>query len=245
MRRAIFSFLLFVLAVPSFGQCPAPSPTSDTLWLLVGECVVHDRLYHNPSPCTLLRHPADSSDGYAILKDRNGESQFLLIPTTKTSGIEDPQILKSDAINYFAEAWKARGFVGGMRGRDVARNQLSLAINSCQARSQWQLHIHVDCVKDEVRRKLEASQLSDQWQPIQLLNSKYRARRVPGEELQSNPFQLIASDTPPDQMGRHSIVVVGAVSPEGFFILDTAEAGAHSEELQDHDACLLPSPSNN
>ncbi|XLM23387.1 CDP-diacylglycerol diphosphatase, partial [Chromobacterium piscinae] len=46
--------------------------------------------------------------GVAVLKDRNGALQYLLIPTEKVSGIESPRLLGDDAPAYWREAWQAR-----------------------------------------------------------------------------------------------------------------------------------------
>ena len=68
--------------------------------------------------------------GYAVLKDISGATQYLLIPTTQISGIEDPALLAPLARNYFADAWQARGFVEKALGHAMPRDMLSLAINS-------------------------------------------------------------------------------------------------------------------
>src|ERR1700712_1845327 len=53
----------------------------------------------------------DIAHRYALLKDRRGVAQHLLIPTDRIAGIESPQVLAPDAENYWADAWNARSFV--------------------------------------------------------------------------------------------------------------------------------------
>ena len=140
MKRITFTIIIVaVLTTFPRGQ------TSDTadrlvLWRIVHEyCVPASKQGQNPTPCALV----DNERGYAILKDKTGSSQFLLIATAKVSGIEDPELLKADSPNYFAEAWEARRFVSAMRMRDLPRDIFSLAVNSKDKRSQDQLHIHM------------------------------------------------------------------------------------------------------
>ena len=91
-----------------------------------------------------------------MLKDLVGATQFLLIPTARIDGIESPQIVAADAPNYFADAWRARSFAEQRAGRGLPRDWMSLAINSADARSQDQLHIHIDCVRADVQETLAA-----------------------------------------------------------------------------------------
>ena len=130
----------------------------NALWTIVnGQCVPDQRNNGDPAPCALVDLDGGEPRGYAVLKDLVGTTQYLLIPTERVPGIESPQILAVDAPNYFADAWRARSFVEQRAGRELPRDSLSLAINSADARSQDQLHIHVDCVRADVRQALTAA----------------------------------------------------------------------------------------
>jgi CDP-diacylglycerol pyrophosphatase len=204
--------------------------------------------YGDPAPCALV--DGDS----AVLKDLVGERQFLLIPTAKVTGIESPELLAPDAPNYFADAWRARSFVDEQAGFTLPRDWVSLAINSEDARTQDQLHIHVDCVRADVAEALamHAAAIGPQWAPfpIPLGGNRYSAIAVDGEELGVNPFQLLADGIPGarQDMGRQTLVVVGTYLPggrPGFVILaDHVDAAlgdvAGGEALQDHAACPRP-----
>jgi CDP-diacylglycerol pyrophosphatase len=104
---------------------------------------------------------AGERHGYAVLKDLVGATQFLVIPTDRISGIESPTLLEPDATDYFAAAWRTRSFVDVRAGADIPRDWMSLVVNSALARTQNQLHIHVDCVRADVREALaDASPMS-------------------------------------------------------------------------------------
>ena len=87
-----------------------------------------------------------ASKGVAILKDLVGIAQMLAIPTRRITGIEDPQMLAPDAPPVFAVAWGAKTLVEARLDRALPREAVGLAINSKWARSQDQLHVHVDCM---------------------------------------------------------------------------------------------------
>jgi CDP-diacylglycerol pyrophosphatase len=244
------------VAVLAMAVC-APQAVADpnALWTIVnGQCVPDQLANDNPAPCALVDLAGGESRGSAVLKDLVGPTQFLLIPTERIGGIESPQILAADAPNYFADAWRARTFVEQRAGRELPRDWLSLAINSADARSQDQLHIHVDCVRDDVRQALlaHADDIGTTWQPfpVALAGQQYRAMEVRGEELAAaNPFRLLADGLPAgDTMGAQSLVVVGSDGADGrpgFVLLagraDAASPGSgHGEDLQDHFACPPP-----
>ena len=232
----------------------APQAVADpnALWAIVnGQCVPGQQNNGDPAPCALVDLDGGEQRGYAVLKDLVGATQFLLIPTARVPGIESPEILAADAPNYFADAWRARSLVEERAGRELPRDWLSLAVNSADARSQDQLHIHVDCVRADVRQVLSthADDIGATWRPFPetLAGQQYRAMSVRAQELDGvNPFRLLADSLPAgDFMGAQSLVVVGdndADGRPGFVLLagraDGASPGSgHGEDLQDHVAC--------
>jgi CDP-diacylglycerol pyrophosphatase len=135
----------------------------------------------------------------------------------------------------------------------MPRDTFSLAINSELARSQNQLHIHIDCVRADVRDTLrrERAAIGRRWKPlpVSLAGHRYSAMRVTGWSLAGHdPFKLLARGVPgaAGDMGQRTLVVVGmqyAHSGPGFVILsDHADPGhgddAGGEELQDHTCAL-------
>lgn len=208
-----------------------------------------------PLPCAEV----DTRTGaaYAVLKDRTGRFQYLALPLARVSGIESPALLATDSPNYFADAWNARLYVEAALHRRLPRSALVLIVNSAYGRSQDQLHIHVGCIKPGVRDALQRllPTLDERWRsltlPLPPHSREYWARWAPGESLSLDPFKSLASALPEgDPMGRHSLVVAGAVSADaqpGFVLLSAhvdPESGdrGNSDELQDLDCTVADVP---
>ncbi|MGS0646789.1 CDP-diacylglycerol pyrophosphatase [Komagataeibacter melomenusus] len=221
----------------------------DALWHIVHEqCRPHGP-DHSVSPCVTVNHR------YAVLKDRVGASQYLLIPTRRLTGMEDPLITRADAPDYFAYAWRQADRVSQHLGRTLPPDDLSLAINSAYGRSQNQLHIHVDCIRPDVKVALHwaRSRLGPAWTPLPLAGHAYRARLVGTGNLAGiRPFRLLMRDMadPVHEMGRHTLVVSAITRPDGqveFVLLDdrtdpTRADPASGEELQDHSCGIARFP---
>jgi CDP-diacylglycerol pyrophosphatase len=234
----------------------------NALWTIVHDkCVPDEQLHDNPVPCAMVDlsggKDMGQQTGYAVLKDLVGADQFLLIPTARIPGIESPALLAADAPNYFGDAWRARTFVDEGAGWTLPRDWVSLAINSAQARSQNQLHIHIDCVRADVRAALSdhAAQIGPGWTPlpVPLAGHPYQAMAVSGADLDGvNPFVALADGMAGarDTMGNRTLVVVGTLGPDGQpgFVMLTDQVDpatgdfAGGEELQDHEGCPTPPP---
>jgi CDP-diacylglycerol pyrophosphatase len=222
----------------------------NALWKIVSDdCVPAQQHTQQPGQCQLV----DLNQHYAVLKDRNGRSQFLLLPTDRVSGIESASLLGAEAPNYWEDAWRAEDYVQQRLGQVLPRDLLGLAINSARARSQEQLHIHIDCVQPSLHQALlaAANQIGPQWsaQPLDLAGHPYYAMRVQGEDLTVDPFHLLAKrlTDPGTEMGNQVLAVVGARFSDdtpGFYILDSP-AGEHvatSDSVLDHDCAIAPTP---
>ncbi len=246
MTRPAPRLLLALLLAGLAPTARAADPSA--LWHIVhARCVPDEQSKRDPAPCAAV----DLAGGYAVLKDRDGATQFLLIPTARVSGIEDVAILAPDAPNYWDAAWQARHDVEQRAGHALARDVLSLAINSPSGRTQDQLHIHIDCIRADVRAALaqHQAQIGPQWSefPIPLAGHRYRAMRLPGADLgTTNPFRVLAAGVKQAEMAEHTLVLAGATfAPDqpGFILLDDRAdlaTGDHAsgEELQDHDCAL-------
>jgi CDP-diacylglycerol pyrophosphatase len=226
----------------------------NALWNIVhGKCMPNQLAHGDPKPCVEVDLKNGAERGYAVLKDIRGATQYLLIPTQRIVGIESPALVAPDAENYFADAWNARGFVEKAVGHVLPIDTLSLAVNSEFARTQNQLHIHIDCILPDVRAtllKLRAS-IGANWAPLAepVGGYGYWATRVMGPALDgTNPFKLLADGVPDAgaDMKLRTLVVVGMRfegDAPGFVILqDRADllhlnfaAGAR---LQDRDCGL-------
>lgn len=237
-----------MLAAPA-----APASSPHALWRVVHElCVTDMRVSGLPAPCLAV----DRRHGWAALKDLKGKTQVLLIPTRRTVGIESPALLAPGAPNYWQDAWTARRYFEHAAGVDVPREDIGMAINSRYGRSQDQLHIHIDCVRADVRDGLAARQgeIGEHWAPLAfpLAGRRYVARRLEGADLVGHdPFKLLAREPAARaDMGAQTLAVLGAEFADGTpgFYLLTAEGGVSenpdgaSEELLDHQCKLLANP---
>ena len=248
--RSWFAAALAALVVVAFAL-PACAADPDALWNIVGgQCAPNQQAKQDPSPCVSV----DLAGGYAVLKDQNGATQVLVIPTTRVTGIESPALLDPAAPNYWADAWKARHEVEQLAHREIPREDIALAVNSIYGRSQDQLHIHVDCIRPDVRDALNTvmDRIGPQWTrlDISLAGHRYKAMRIAGEDLgDANPFRLLADgdSTARADMGVETLVLAGVVFADGapgFILLsDHADPSMHDpaagESLMDHGCQVL------
>jgi CDP-diacylglycerol pyrophosphatase len=244
--RITLALLAGLACAPAGAHAADPS----ALWKIVsGKCVPHEQTERDPSPCSSVDLSEGLQKGFVVLKDRDGVAQFLLIPTARISGIEDPAILQPDATNYWNAAWQARYFVEERLNTSLPRDGITLAINSSVGRSQNQLHIHIDCIRPDVRKVLAANldKVGGIWTPfpIPLAGHSYQAIRINQETLDGvDPFRVLVNGDPKTggDISQHTLVLVGetfADGSSGFVLLDDHAdllAGDHAsgEQLQDH-----------
>ncbi len=244
---------LAALAAAWLAAAPAQGADDpDVLWKIVhGQCAPRQAASLNPAPCAFVSPPRAQGLGYAVLKDRDGATQYLLIPTDRVTGIEDARLRRPGSETYIERAWAFRTFLFTRLGRTLPDADVSLAINSQYGRSQNQLHIHIDCVRADVRDALKRNQASigPEWRPLPepLAGHAYSAMAMPAKDLERiNLFRRLAGTVPAGGMGLQTLVVVGATlssGEAGFDVLiDRADlqAGDHAsgEELQDHDCAV-------
>jgi CDP-diacylglycerol pyrophosphatase len=227
MKRLLLALLLLSPA--------AHAANPDVLWKFVStQCVPDWTQRHELRPPCIAVDPAAH---YVWFKDINGPAQILTMPTEKVTGMEDPAILAPDAPNWFAPAWRAATEVGKRLGHPIARENISLAINSVSGRTQNQLHIHTDCVNVALRAELRAMEpaIGPAWAPLPkpLAGHSYRALRLNVENLDStNPIRLL---NPADDIAHHTLAAIGTQG--GIILLDDHAKGldrGSAEELQDH-----------
>ncbi|MBV4414236.1 CDP-diacylglycerol diphosphatase [Enterobacteriaceae bacterium YMB-R22] len=210
------------------------------------QCVPNVQRHGNPAPCARVNLAA----GYMVIKDRHGWLQFLLMPTQRINGVESPLLLDARTSNYFWLAWQARALMSERRGRSVPDAAISLSINSRLGRTQDHLHIHISCLRKDVRERLNRSVPGpgSRWLPLPgaVNGHDYLMRRVSAEELtRYSPFMMLAKELPEAKahMGRYALAL--AQQPDGSFVLLTTQRNllqrnlAFAEELQDHDCAIL------
>jgi CDP-diacylglycerol pyrophosphatase len=253
--RRLVVLSLIVCACALASNAPAHADPN-ALWRIVHDaCVPHFEAGLGPKPCERVDLDGGVDQGVAILKDLVGVAQMLAIPTRRITGIEDPQMLAPEAPPVFVVAWNAKNLVEERLHRALPREALGLAINSKWARSQDQLHVHVDCMAIPVMKALAeyASALDSQWRAmtVPLQGRVYFARRVDSADLADvAPLKLLAYGVEGAQanMGAYSLAAVGATfdGKPGFVLLAdqfSLEGGGHAEDLQDHNCAIArPTP---
>lgn len=236
--------------VPPAPILPPPPvhANGQVLWGIVnGKCVPDQRESGRPDPCAKVAIGDGVDKGYAVLKDRVGISQYLVMPTRLITGIEDPQLLAPGATNYFDPAWRVRGLVDQRLGTTLTRDDVGIAVNSIYGRSQDLLHLHVDCLRTDVRGDLhrQLAVVGRRWSaPIMLAGHGYYALRIDGDDrVPIDPFGALADGlkVPPAEMGAWTLVLAGATFTDGpGFVLLAARADpaagydGSGEDLQDH-----------
>jgi CDP-diacylglycerol pyrophosphatase len=232
----------------------ADASNPNALWHVVHDlCRVDMKISHDAAPCLMY----DGKRGVAALKDLRGQTQILLIPTTRVTGIESQKLLAPDGPNYWQAAWNARVYFERRAKNAAPREDIGMAINSTYGRSQNQLHIHIDCVRADVKAALSAhaSAIGRRWAVLNadLAGSRYRARRIDGAEIAPHdPFKLLAQESPTVRgaMGAQTLAVIPmrfAKGKLGFALLAStggtaANPDGSSEDLLDHECKVLKSP---
>lgn len=247
IRAALLAVLTFYPVVTAAGE-------RGLLWRVVQTCLADRALTGGPFPCLEIKLPGnDPARGYAILRAPLENSHVILTPTVRTIGIEDPNLRTDTTPDYFHDAWLARRFVVDAVDQPPARDDLGLAINSRVGRSQDQLHIHVDCLRPDVKASLarQASAIkANVWTRISVLPQapRYWAMALTSVDLAGiNVFSMVADGLKidPANMDDMTIVVAGAEvrGQPGFVLMARQRVAqyrdiAHGEALLDH-ACRV------
>src|SRR5579883_250754 len=249
-----FCFAVFAALVVAGSIIATRAGDRLALWRIVhDQCVPDEKANGAPAPCEAVDLSGGEERGVAILKDLVGIAQFLAIPTRRLTGIESPELLAADAPNYWRAAWAARGAMEKRLGRTLPRQAVGMAINSSLARSQDQLHIHIDCIAPQIAATLvvHAGELTGEWRPLSvtLAGHRYVARRLDSPDLAgADPFRLLADGDPGARahMALETLVAIGTrfADQDGFVLLaDRADPSAgdlaHGEDLLDHRCAIV------
>ena len=154
----------------------------------------------------------------AVVPDPGSPTQILLVPTRRIVGIESPELLAPGAVNYWQAAWEARRDLADRLGAAPDRADVGMAVNAIYGRSQKQLHIHIACVRPEVKAALAGVPASRGWTWARVHGGAWRTRWVDGADLSgAEPFALLAQAGPAvaSAMGLQTLVVIGARAPDG------------------------------
>ncbi len=178
------------------------------------------------------------NDRFIVLRDnsRAKPNAYLIIPTTKVTGIEDRQIFAQPVADLWAHGWQQAQIYLKKPAADTG-----LAINSGYGRSQDQLHIHISCVRRNVAQALAEDDREiggDPAKPVAIAlgpqNHIYRVIKVMSLTAES-PFDLAAAMSGAKaDMVEQSIAVIGSKTPGVYYVLNTKHEGANpgaAEEL--------------
>lgn len=227
-RPVLFCFIgcVFVLAVMVPPVLASFHHKSDALWRIVQRCARTP----DHAPCTLYA----PREGFVLFKVRAGKGQYLLLPTRQLHGIEEDALLKAETPNYLQAAWRHRALVSRAYGFSIPDDRLSLAINSRTIRSQEQLHVHMDCLRSDVRQIL--ARLKGQQGDVILRNHGYHwwlLFSLAPSPLRNGLFFPAGADR--IERGYYGLAVT---SLHGHFLLLRSRAHGlnwgFTEELQDH-----------
>lgn len=235
-------FALFAVA------SPARAETRDLLWGVTQACVLNHSLTGAAFPCLAVETAHGVDRGFAVVRAPKDKTRIVIVPTVRTPGIEAKRLRGSGAPNYFQDAWASRRFVSGELAMQPSRGDLAMAVNSQGGRSQDQLHIHVACVRADVKRRvLEQRQRirTDRWAPISVRPSapSYAARWFERDDLSGiNLFDQAAQGlkVDPDDMDGVTIVVLATEADArrgaGFIVMTRKK---RTEADQPHGEGLL------
>ena len=233
--RQFAASLIAIVSISNAHAASEQTTLSGSLFQIVQVCKQTQLLLNNPFPCLEVHSGNGLEPDFAVVPNPEAES-VLLVPMRKISGIESPELLSSDSPNWWKLAWDARSFLIERTQGRISRNDIALAINSRNARSQDQLHIHVACIDSGIRAKLAPFEraVTSTWSrfPIRLASESWLAMRVEEDDLESNPFRLLGSLDSASRglMGDWGIAVLAwnfADGADGFLIFATR----HNEAL--------------
>lgn len=249
----MFVFVIFM----GCGSASRNKP-SDALWNIVSKQCLAQGEYKNQkvNPCIHVDTKEGIDTGHVIFKDRVGVLQYLLMPTADISGMESPKLLKENIPNYFYLSWEARLYMQRKMRDKLNPEHASLAINSQFGRTQNHLHVHISCIKPDLKKQFDehASEFKSTWSalPFEIRGHSYLAKKVTEKELsEMNVFKNMADEIEgaAQNMGEYGLAMIAVAdktTPEGYSLVllaskrDVATKNRGSvEEIQDHECRII------
>ncbi|WP_252977264.1 CDP-diacylglycerol diphosphatase [Pseudomonas oryzihabitans] len=195
-----------------------------------GLCVPNARLTGLATPCRqVVKDP-----GFAVLRAPGERQHFILVPLRPLRGLESPALWQPGQPNWFGLAWRQRWYLSAWGQAPVADERIALALNAPSGRSQDQLHVHLACLRPEVREQLSplVPELDEHWRalPMALAGGRYQARRLSEAQLlPADFFQALASQPPyplPDPRLSLAVVALPSRDASRQFLLLAGRAGS-------------------
>ncbi|MGL4859769.1 MAG: CDP-diacylglycerol diphosphatase [Enterobacteriaceae bacterium] len=240
------AIVLSVIGYFSISQSYANN--RDILWDKVhNQCVPAYQNQDIYAPCSLV----DENGHYVIFKVdvNNDKYQYLLLPTDKITGVEDKQLLSADTQAWFYQAWSARALIAEKLDRKIKERDISLTVNSINARTQDQLHIHISCLSPDIRKvldKIDLTRSGKGWQvvPQKLKGHTYSFRKLTLQQLkQDNLFQWANGRALAEgKQMRYTTLAVVNMDKNNFLLLASfgdQHQPVAAEALQDHTCSIV------
>jgi CDP-diacylglycerol pyrophosphatase len=237
-----------ILAMVAGLPQSVPAANRSGLWVVVHDiCLPAYQGIGVAFPCTEVNIADGLDRGFAVLQTPSSPAHFIVVPTTRISGIESPVLLSANAPNYWEAGWDARRFVEEGARRRLPRDKIGMAINSAASRSQDQLHIHVACIAPAVANFLRRhrAEIHGTWSSLSsaLLGHRFAAMKIEADSLaHADPFKLLARGLPSGKFAMVSqmLAVIGATFADdrtGFYLLAN-DSGASPRNIVSAEALL-------
>lgn len=216
------------------------------LYIVAQSCPLMQKISGSPWPCAAVELRKNGLRT-VLIKVPIRRSHFLIVPTAQIRGLESVLLLGHGSQELWAKALKSRKWVTQSVGRIVEDRDVAIAINSQQARTQDQLHLHVDCANASALRRLRSDDdlIDDRWRvlPYTMKGWKTWARRVGARELtELNLFALVRGipDVSPTLLDVSLALVSsnGSGADESFYFLVTEGRRADAERFLDHSCAV-------
>lgn len=154
-----------------------------------------------------------------LVREENRLRSKRGMQTVRITGIEDPQVLQKPVHAFFEFGWRELTAL-------IKRNpwDRAMAVNNKSVRTQDQLHVHLGCVRDDIRTNLDHASLSNQWSDIKLHGHPFIALQV--DSLSRSSFEILQAYlvSKGEQIGDYSLAVVGR--DHGKFVLLATRSAA-------------------
>jgi CDP-diacylglycerol pyrophosphatase len=222
-RRSLGTIVLGLAALVGSLFFSVDVSSQDCSWSL-GKCkpCVNQHLLRLEQQCQTASSakPSGCGPSYRVLKSIAGCNDYLFIPFQRLIGLEDPELQKPQAPNYWAIAWS--------RAKDyVPCHDIGLAINSRCGRTEDQLHIHMSCVPADLRGFLDqdSSRITQMWsEPKDILHyGSYRLIRI---DRNANPFRQMltipGAQNTTDWKEKETLILIpvsAGSNDAGFYLL--------------------------
>src|SRR5262249_21213379 len=131
-RRSIFCVVVAGALLSTLSPLDVRAGSGSLLCeIILDSCIASvDDEQQPPLPCKYVDISTGERNGYAVLKDKVGIAQFLLIPTRRIIGIESPELLSPDIPNYWRAAWEGRRDLVLEVGLGISRKGIRFVLDS-------------------------------------------------------------------------------------------------------------------